>query len=190
MSRGRVRRALVSAVVAVAAVGLVEPLAAPVPAGAVTPESGARAAVAYAEHRGMVAGVAVIDTVTGTLVTAGRSRRAFAAASVAKVLIATRLLLAGRMTGATARQAGRMIRLSDNAAAYALYPQAGGARLVPWLARHYGIADLGGPALQPGVWGPTQLTPVGGGPHNPAPPHDPKGGAGGEHALPHIAPLV
>jgi hypothetical protein len=133
-------------------------------ASAVAPRTGTaavQAAVKYGTAHGMTNGVAVIDTRSGKVWAAGRARTGFMSASVVKVLIATRLLLAGKMHGATATSARKMITRSDNDAAYALYPKAGGAGLVPWLARHYKIPGLGAPAVVKGIWGTTLLKPLG-----------------------------
>jgi N-acetylmuramoyl-L-alanine amidase len=76
-------------------------------------------------------------------------------------MIATRLLLAGEMTGHVATLATAMITQSDNDAAWALYPQVGKDGLEPWIAAHYGITGLGGPPSMPGIWGSTQITAAG-----------------------------
>jgi hypothetical protein len=128
------------------------------PADAAPIISDARAAVGYAAAHGMSSGIAVLDTRTGRLFTAGRAGRRYASASVVKTLIATRLLLTGRMTGRVATLARRMITRSDNAAAWRLYPRVGGDRLLPWIAAHYHLAGLGAPPTMPGVWGSTQIT--------------------------------
>ncbi len=106
----------------------------------------------------MYSGVAVLDTKTGALTTAGVATQSFASASVAKVLIAARLLAEHRMTGTTATRAASMITRSDNDAAWALYPQVGKDGLEPWVEKHFGVPGLGGPPSMPGIWGSTQLT--------------------------------
>ena len=146
-------RALAVAVLAAAL------LAAPGPATAQPLRQGLGAAVGYAREHDVRVGLAVINLRTGQLVRAG-STGTFGTASVVKVLIAARLLLAGRMHGDTARRAYRMITRSDDAAADRLWPLAGGRRLVPWLDRHYGL-HIGRPNFLRGRWGNTQVTPAG-----------------------------
>jgi hypothetical protein len=131
------------------------------PAGATTSTSVVTAAANYAQSSGYFAGIAVFDTVTGRTFTGGHPNQPFLSASVVKVLIATRLLLAGRMSGRTAQLAYRMITLSDNDATNVLYPEAGGDGLEPWLAHHYNISDLGEPPAEVGAWGFTRLIPLG-----------------------------
>lgn len=115
----------------------------------------------YAQAKGMYSGVAILDTRSGALATAGVSSQGFASASVAKVLIAARLLAEGKMTGATAAEAASMITRSDNDAAWALYPKVGKDGLEPWAEAHFGVPGLGGPPSMPGIWGSTQLTATG-----------------------------
>jgi len=134
-------------------------LAAPAPAGAMPLDRGLRAAVQYAHEEHVMVGLAVVNLRTGELVRAG-STGTFGTASVVKVLIAARLLLDGRMHGATARRAYRMITRSDDRAADRLWPLAGGPRLVPWLERHYRI-EVGRPNFLRGRWGNTQVTAAG-----------------------------
>jgi hypothetical protein len=109
----------------------------------------------------MVSGIAVLETRTSRSWTAGAANRLFANASVVKTMIATRLLLEGQMNGGTATLATVMIERSDNDAAWTLYPRVGGDALLPWIAKHYHIADLGAPPSMPGIWGSTQLTATG-----------------------------
>jgi hypothetical protein len=118
------------------------------------------AAAAYAQADGFTAGVAVEDTKTGQVWAAGDGGM-FSSESVMKVFIATRILLQGDMSGSTETTAYDMITESDDDAADDLYGLAGGDDVEPWIAAHYGIADLGGPPLQPGWWGGTQVTAVG-----------------------------
>ncbi len=134
------------------------PTASPSATGSASLHDAATAAVTYAKAHGMYSGVAILDTSTGALTTAGVSTRNFAGASVVKVLIAARLLVQGRMTGATATAATKMITRSDNAAASSLYPTVGGDGLEPWIEAHYAVPDLGALPAMPGIWGSTQLT--------------------------------
>lgn len=120
-----------------------------------------RAAVRLAHHDGMATGIGVVDTATGAVYTAGQANRLFASASVVKTLIATRLILRGKLHGTDRALAHKMIVASDNDAAQQLYPQAGGDRLVPDLERHYHLSGLGAAPLRPHVWGATRLTAAG-----------------------------
>jgi hypothetical protein len=128
------------------------------PAHAAFVTGNAKRAVGYAAARGERAAAAVLDTKTGKFYGAGPYRSKFASESVVKVFIATRLLLTGRMHGATERTAYTMITRSDDASASALYGPAGGDGLVPWIARHYRIRGLGSPPSRPGWWGNTHVT--------------------------------
>lgn len=116
------------------------------------------AAVALATAQGEQSGATVLDTSTGTVVSAGAAETAFDTASVVKVLIATELLLQGQMTGATATTAQQMIALSDDDAADALYDLAGGDAIVTDVAAHYAITNLGSPPAETGEWGETTVT--------------------------------
>ena len=122
---------------------------------------GIKAAARYATSRGYEAGVAVVDTTTGKLWAAGDYNGFFATESVVKVFIATRLLATKRLTGDRADMAYRMITRSDDGAASALYGFAGGDGVVPWIAKHYGISNLGSPPTRPGWWGNTHISAVG-----------------------------
>lgn len=141
----------------------------PTPAPTSRPESrspaelaaNARAAAAYTLAHDMISGIAVIDTRTGALTTSGAARQLFPSASVAKVLIATRLLAERRMTGESERLAYKMITQSDNAAAWTLYPLVGGDQLMEWIESHYGPIDVGTRPSMPGIWGSTQISAVG-----------------------------
>ena len=118
-----------------------------------------RAAAQYAASNGYRVGIVVRDTKTGTVQTAGAADTEFVSASVIKTLIATRLLVEGKVRGDTARLAYRMITLSDNDATNRLYPRAGGRTLIPWTERHYGIHNLGTPTPKRLWWGYTTLVP-------------------------------
>ena len=121
---------------------------------------GLAAAADLAFAAGYTAGVAVLDTVTGRIRSAGDSGE-FAAESVVKALIATRILLEGGMAGDVAETAFRMVSQSDDDAADELYGLAGADGVLPWVAEHYGIDDLGSPPWRPYWWGSTQITAVG-----------------------------
>jgi N-acetylmuramoyl-L-alanine amidase len=121
----------------------------------------AEAAVAYARSHDMTSGIAVMDTKTGALSTAGAAQQLFASASVAKILIAARLLAEHRMTEETGRLAFKMISQSDNAAAWTLYPRVGGDELMDWTEAHFGLTDVGARPSMPGIWGSTQISAAG-----------------------------
>lgn len=118
----------------------------------------AQSAAQAAVTRGYRTGVAVLDLSTGTYAGAGADTAPFASESVVKVMIVSRLLLTGQMTGAVADEAYRMITQSDDADADALYGPAGGDALIEETAAHYGIRFLGSPPRSPGWWGSTQIT--------------------------------
>ena len=118
----------------------------------------AQAAVDVATAADETSAVAVLDTTTGTLTSAGEATTQFNTASVVKVLLATELLVTGQMTGDTADTALQMITRSDDDAADALYELAGSDDVVNLVAQRYGIADLGSPPEEPGQWGESQVT--------------------------------
>jgi hypothetical protein len=149
-----VAAALLAVLVAVlACAGLV--LAAPARAAVATD---VQAAAEVATAAGYRTGVAVLDLETGTYTGAGEDTATFASESVVKVLIATELLLTGKMTGSTETTAYEMITQSDDDDANALYALAGGDDVVDLVAEHYGIEDLGSPPDRAGWWGNTHLT--------------------------------
>lgn len=134
---------------------------APSPAQAPIGGAGIQAAADYATSRGYRAGVAVLDTKTGTLWGASEHASMFAAESVVKVFVATRLLLDGQLTGDTADTAYRMIAQSDDGAMDALYGLAGSDQVLPWIAEHYDIPDLGEPPAQVGWWSNAKISAAG-----------------------------
>jgi len=131
-----------------------QPEASPSPTGIVhTPsDSQLSAAAAYAKGLGYAAGLCVIDMKTGAIYTGGVDEL-YATESVAKVFIATRLLVAGEMTGATADTAYKMITQSDDASANALWAQTGGDDVIEWVEQHYNLPRLGMPPTRYGWWG-------------------------------------
>ena len=151
------RRVTSAAVISLTVLGTATVLAAPAEA---TPfiTANARRAVAYAAARGERAAVGVLDTKTGRFYGAGPYDVDLATESVVKVFIAARLLLTGRMHGRVERIAYKMITQSDDASATALYGLAGGDRVVPLLARHYHVKNLGSPPSRGGWWGNTHVT--------------------------------
>jgi hypothetical protein len=125
---------------------------------ATTPQEAVDAAVAVGRSRGLRAAVAVYDRQTETIFAAGDMDGAYASASVVKVFIAARLLAEGQADDPTIRnRMWRMIVLSDDDAASALYPLAGAEGLVPWVAERYDLDGLR-PASMPGYWGLTRIT--------------------------------
>ncbi len=116
------------------------------------------AGVTYAAGRVQQAAAAVLDTETGAYYAAGDADAPYNTASVVKVFIATDLLVTGQMTGQTATTAYTMMAQSDDDAADALYGLVDGDDVVPALAAHYGIADLGSPPADTGQWGETKVT--------------------------------
>jgi hypothetical protein len=118
----------------------------------------ATAAASYATGHGYQVAIAVLDSQTGTVTTAGDADAGFASESVVKTFIAARLLATGQMTGGVADTAWKMITQSDDASANALYGLAGGDGVVNWAASHFRVANLGGPPLREGWWGGTRIT--------------------------------
>jgi hypothetical protein len=151
---------------AVGCLAIAVPVCSAVPAAAST-GSGPQYAVQLAEAQqaaqlaaaqGYRTGVAVLDLATGDYSGAGDDAGLFPSESVAKVLIATELLLTGRMNGADEPLARAMITASDDDAADRLYPQVGGDDVLPRIAAHYGITGLGAPPTTPGWWGLTRIS--------------------------------
>lgn len=119
------------------------------------------AAAHYGLSRGYHVGVAVLDTETGHLYSAGGHANTFASESVVKVLIAARLFAQHRMHGSTRGRAYKMITQSDDSIASSLYGSVGGDGLISWVKRHYHVPSLGSPPHRSGWWGNTHLTPDG-----------------------------
>ena len=153
-------RLVVGLVSAVLVAGTLVAVGTPV-AQAATRGQVVQSAASYAASRGYHVGIAVLDSQSGAVYAGGYADDSFVSASVVKVLVAARLLLAGRMHGQVAALAYKMITQSDNAATNRLYPLAGGGSLEPWLASHYHVARLGSPTPRPGWWGYTRLVPRG-----------------------------
>ena len=121
-----------------------------------------RAAAAYAGDHGWMTGIAVVDTTTGELTTAGNANGMFPAESTMKVFVAARLLLEDKMSGEDEAKAAAMIARSDDAAADKLYLDTGGDGILPWAQDHYAIPGLGTrPTLGDLSWGSTQVSPQG-----------------------------
>ena len=132
--------------------------AAPAPTNTCAINADIQQALAYADKRGERAAVAVLDTSTGAYTAAGDPDAQYSSASVVKVLIATDLLLTGQMTGSTADTAYQMITSSNDDAADTLYGLVGSDAVLPTIADHYGITNLGSPPTDTGQWGETQIT--------------------------------
>jgi hypothetical protein len=119
------------------------------------------AAAAYGPGHGYRVGIAVYDTARGQVYGSGADTGTFASESVVKAMIATRLLVQGRMHGTTAQRAYRMITRSDDAIASSFYGSVGGDNLINWVKKRYRVWDLGSPPRRPGWWGNTNITPRG-----------------------------
>jgi hypothetical protein len=120
-------------------------------------QTDAQSAAQLATADGYRTGIAVLNLQTGQYTGAGEDTGSFASESVAKVLIATELLLSGQMAGSTETTAYQMITQSDDADADALYGLAGGDNVINLVAAHYDIPFLGTPPSQPGWWGNTEI---------------------------------
>ncbi|QQS01970.1 MAG: hypothetical protein IPK37_06215 [Austwickia sp.] len=121
-----------------------------------------KAAAAYAGERDWRTGIAVVDTTTGEVVTAGNMHGMFSAESTVKVMVAARLLAGGRMTGDTQAKATAMITRSDDDAGGELYLATGGDDLIAWASDRYHLAGLGEPPANGKlIWGSTQVSPLG-----------------------------
>lgn len=154
----RVRGGVWGALVAVFATGsiVLAPAATAAPAvGSATAET-----VAAARADGLRVAVAVTDTTSGTTTVAGEADALFPSESVVKVLIATRLIVDGQLTGEVETAAARMISASDDEAANSLWGLVGGADVVTWVAERYGLTGLGEPS-EWGWWGNTKVSAVG-----------------------------
>lgn len=155
---GRVRGGALGALVAVLATGSIAlaPRAAAAPAvGSATAET-----VAAASADGLRVAVAVTDTTSGTTTVAGEADALFPSESVVKVLIATRLIVDGQLTGEVETAAARMISASDDEAANSLWGLVGGGDVVTWVAERYGLTGLGEPS-EWGWWGNTKVSAAG-----------------------------
>lgn len=117
----------------------------------------------FASQHGVRAGIAVLDTKTGKLWSAGCSTCRFPTASVVKTYMYTYLAKTGKLYGYNAQEAWIMITRSDNnAMQYLLNTYFGGlaARLVSWIQQHYPGPRMGaGPyPSKAGCWGNTHIT--------------------------------
>lgn len=125
--------------------------------GARSPQAAVKAAAAVGESHGYRVAVAVLDRRTGAVYAAGDGA-AFPSASVVKVFVAARLLVDGRHRDpATEDLMRRMIVASDDGAATALYPVAGGEGLAAWINQRYGTRGIGA-SPKPGAWYLTRIT--------------------------------
>jgi hypothetical protein len=151
--------ALAVAAVAVLVTGLlIWPLAAS--ASNATPTvTAVKSAVGYGHGRGERVAVAVYDRYTKQSWSGGDVNSYYASASVVKTFIAARLLATGQIHGTTAQLAARMIELSDDDAATALYGRVGGDSLYLWVRAKFHIPVA--PPPDPGFWGETRITAAG-----------------------------
>jgi len=100
----------------------------------------------------------VYDRHTGATYVAGDVDYAYASASVVKVFIATRLLVDGLADDPQIQdQMWRMVTASDDEAARALYPLAGGEGLAEWISERYHLTGISA-SPRPGYWGLTRIT--------------------------------
>ena len=158
----RVRPLLDGALVALlVAAGLAAVVIGAPPARAADRSSVLRSAAAYATKNHYRIGIAVYDLSRNTIYGSGSYKSTFASESVVKAMIATRLILQGRMHGSTAKRAYKMITQSDDAIASSFYGSVGGDGLINWIKRHYHVPDLGSPPHRSGWWGNTHITPLG-----------------------------
>jgi hypothetical protein len=154
-----VRRTL--RVAAVAALTLAGALAATPAVSAAAPttiNASVVKASSYASKQGFINAVTVMDMKTGQTWQAGSIKRLFGAGSVMKVIIATKILATGKMTGDIAARAFKMVTLSDDDQATYLWDTFGSSGIITWVAKHYRIPDLGTPNDEPGFWGNTHIT--------------------------------
>jgi hypothetical protein len=112
----------------------------------------------YASARGFINAVTVMDMKTGQTWQAGSTTRLFGAGSVTKVLIATKILATGNMSGNVETQAYSMVTRSDDNAATNLWERFGSTGIIGWVKKYYGISDLGTTNTEPGFWGNTHIT--------------------------------
>jgi len=120
-----------------------------------------KSAAAYGPKYDYKMGIAVYDTKLHKFYGSGSYRSTFASESVIKAMIATRLILQGRMHGSTAQRAYKMITQSDDGIASAFYGSVGGDNLINWIKRRYRVPDLGTPPHRAGWWGNTHITAAG-----------------------------
>jgi hypothetical protein len=154
------RRSIVVACLAALALGGVTALQA-TRASAVTRADALKSAATYARKHGYRVGITVYDTKYNRTYTAGYARSTFASESVVKAMIATRLILQGRMHGTTAKRAYKMITQSDDAIASSFYGSVGGDSLINFIKKHYHVPNLGSPPRRAGWWGNTHITAIG-----------------------------
>lgn len=119
----------------------------------------AQDAAAYGQSLGLRVAVAIADTRSGSIATAG-DRGEFATASVVKPLIAAKLLAQGR-NSLNLSDIHQMIAASNDNIASRLWVKAGGPNIEPWVEQYYHIPGLGSPNSKPGFWGNTHITAVG-----------------------------
>src|SRR3954452_18885470 len=149
------------AIVGSLAVGVLVAPAWSAPSSAASRSSVLTAAAGFARSQGYHIGIAVYDTKTNEIYGSGDDTGPSASESIVKAMIATRLLVQGRMTGTTAHRAWKMITQSDDGIATSFYNSVGGDGLINWIERRYHVWNLGSPPSSPGYWGNTHITPRG-----------------------------
>lgn len=117
------------------------------------------AAARYGAQRSLRVGIAVADLTTGAITSAGDAGT-FGTASVIKMIVATKMLLDGAMTGDDAAVAREMIIGSNDDDCSLLWGKFGGPDIITWVGRHYGI-HIGEPNIRDGYWGDTRTTAAG-----------------------------
>jgi hypothetical protein len=142
-------------------VAIVSLTLAPAQASAQTRPAVVHQGASYARTHGYTVGIAVLDTKTGRFYGSGDYRGLFDAESIAKVFIATRLLMRGEMVGPTRRLAYKMITESDDSIATALYGRVGGDSLINWVKTRFDVPGLGLPPRRSGWWGHTRIRAAG-----------------------------
>jgi hypothetical protein len=100
---------------------------------------------------------AVYDLRDNALVSQSNENRPFAAESLTKLLIATDLAAAGRLTGDNLPRVQRMLSTSDDTAANQLWTADGGPQIVTRAIRSMGLRQTT-PPRDPGRWGDTTTT--------------------------------
>ncbi|MER7210110.1 hypothetical protein ABT340_23880 [Streptosporangium sp. NPDC000239] len=109
---------------------------------------------------GVRAGYVVLDRKTGRVTVQHDAHRRFRSASVVKILIAIDYLESHRdVPRRDLALLGRMLRVSDDAAATSFWTRGGRGRIVERTARRLGLTDTAPPpADKPGFWGYTSLS--------------------------------
>lgn len=109
---------------------------------------------------GVTAGYVVFDRQTGEITSHRNAHRRFRSASVVKILIAIDYLESRRsVPRGDLALLGKMLRVSDDAAATSFWTRGGRGRIVERTARRLKLTDTAPPpADKPGFWGYTSLS--------------------------------